>query len=523
LASTKRRLLANSASGLVERFANLAVQVWLYQYLIKRLSPEEYSLYPAVTALLVFVPPLTVMLTAGISRYSLQAHTEGDAQKITEITSTMAPVLFGAALVLAVSALATARYLEFVLKIATRDLFEARMMLLLLFGSLALRVALVPFSNGLFITQKFVALNSLLVAESILRTALLFVLLFGGGARVLWVAVANVGAAVPMMLITAVWSVRALPALKFRFRAIRWELLSSLMGFGFWNMIGSLGVLIRRSSDLLVLNRFATAVDLNTFHLASITDNQIDSAMGKLLEPMLPVMVARHTTHGATALRNFYLRGTRYSFWLALFIATPLIVFRHVAWSLYLGSRLDMYATVPLVMVLLLARYWIECPLYFIGLAAYAANRVRMMSMLGIATSLFNLAITIYFVHFLQMGAVGSALGTLVAVLLWDPLILWKMGFQLMELKFASWLKDGIGRGTLPSVVAGLVGFGWCQAISVRSVPQLILGTTVVSVVYLLCVLLFCLEKDEYQQLKQIWTRFVRRPDEALFAPPNEL
>src|SRR5262249_44798443 len=29
----KRRLMANSASGLVERFVNLFVQIWLYQYL----------------------------------------------------------------------------------------------------------------------------------------------------------------------------------------------------------------------------------------------------------------------------------------------------------------------------------------------------------------------------------------------------------------------------------------------------------------------------------------------------------
>lgn len=36
---TKRRLMANSGSGLVERFVNLLVQVWLYQYLIKRISP----------------------------------------------------------------------------------------------------------------------------------------------------------------------------------------------------------------------------------------------------------------------------------------------------------------------------------------------------------------------------------------------------------------------------------------------------------------------------------------------------
>ncbi len=44
--STKRRLMANCASGLLERSVNLPVQVWLYQYLISR---QEYGLYRAVT------------------------------------------------------------------------------------------------------------------------------------------------------------------------------------------------------------------------------------------------------------------------------------------------------------------------------------------------------------------------------------------------------------------------------------------------------------------------------------------
>ena len=75
---TKRRLIANSASGLAEHFVNLLVQVWLYQYLIKRISPEEYSVYPVVTALLVFIPPMLVVLTSGLTRDTVEAHTRSD-------------------------------------------------------------------------------------------------------------------------------------------------------------------------------------------------------------------------------------------------------------------------------------------------------------------------------------------------------------------------------------------------------------------------------------------------------------
>jgi O-antigen/teichoic acid export membrane protein len=287
-------------------------------------------------------------------------------------------------------------------------------------------------------------------------------------------------------------------------------------------MISSIGILIRKSSDLLVLNRFATAVDVNTFHLASITDNQIDAAMGKLLEPMGPHMVARQTIGGITALQSLYFRGTRYSMWIALFVATPLIAFRGQLWSLYLGSRFEIYATVPIVMVLLLARYWIECPLFFIGMAAFAANRVRTLSILIIVTSIFNLAVTIYFVHFLHMGAVGSALGTLISVMVWDPLIM-KFGFNLLELKFGPWFKAAIWPGVLPSLAAGLLGLGWSRWMQPATIPELLVATLIVAVVYVLAILLFCLNDDEYSQLKQLFEKFFSPRADKTLVSRNEV
>ena len=74
---TKRRLMANSASGLAERFVNLLVQVWLYQYLIKRISLEEYSVYPVVTALLVFNSAVAGGAYLGTgARYSRSPHSQ---------------------------------------------------------------------------------------------------------------------------------------------------------------------------------------------------------------------------------------------------------------------------------------------------------------------------------------------------------------------------------------------------------------------------------------------------------------
>jgi O-antigen/teichoic acid export membrane protein len=493
---------------LVERLVNLVVQVWLYQYLIKRISPADYSVYPVVTALLVFVPPLLAVLTSGLARDTVEAHARNDDRRVTEITSTIFPVLLAGAVGLALLALVITKYLGFVLKIAPGDLPEARVMVLLLFGSLALRLALLPFGVGLYVREKFVVTNTLIMLQTVIRTALLFFLLLGAGPRVLWVVVASVAADVAILLVTTVLSVQALPAQKFRLDCIRWELLPGLMAFGFWNMIGSIGAMIRKSSDLLILNRFATPIDVNTFQLASLTDNQIDMAVSKIMEPLQPYMVARHTTGGPSALQALCIRGGRYSLWITLLVATPLIAFRQQLWSLYLGSQLRIYPDVSIVMVLLLIRYWIEMPICLIGQAAYAMNRIRTLSVLVITSSVFNLAITIYFVHLLRMGAVGSALGTLISVLVWSLFVMWKFTLDLLRLEFGPWFKATVWRGVLPSVIAGFCGLGWRYLVAPNSMPGLLFATALVVLVYVLSILLFCLDEEERNLIKDLRAKF---------------
>lgn len=508
--TTTRKLVANSASGLAGRFVNLFVQIWLYQYLIKRISPQEYSLYPVVMALMIFVPPLLVVLTAGLVRNTVEAHARNDDQRVTEITSTLFPILLASAFVLILVGLAATKYLDIILKIDPQYLYEARLMVALLFGSLALHVASLPFSVGLYVRQKFVLLNTLGGLQTITRAALLFVLLLGLGPRVLWVVVAAVVPDVIVVFTTLILSFRALPTLRFRFACIRWGLLPDLMSFGFWSMITSLGGMIRRSSDLLILNRFATAVDIDTFHLASLSNNQIDAAMQKLNEPLTPHMVELHATGEHKALQRFCIRGGRYGLWATLLVATVLIGFRHQLWSLYLGSKLGVFADVPVVMVLLLAHYWIDAPAYYLGKAAYAMGRIRTLSLLITGSSIFNVGITIYFVHFRHMGAIGSAIGTLIAVLVFAPWII-KHCLNLVGLKFGPWLRSAVGRGIVPSIIAGLFAWAVDLWMNPETIWQLLLALSAVSSIYVLSILLFCVDEQERSWLKHLLARFSSR------------
>ncbi len=508
MSANKRLLFINSASTLGERLVNLLLQVWLYQYLVKRISPEEYSLYPVLTSLFIFIPPLFAVLTAGLSRYTVQAHAREDDQGVTELTSTMFPVLLAAGIGLLLLGLLAGEFIGSIVKVVPERVPEAHLMVILLSGSLALRVVLVPFGSGMFVRQKFVIANTLTSLQTAIRLALLFALLLGAGPRVLWVVVASVTADAAVVLITTVVSIRVLPAQKFRRSCIRWSLLPTLATFGFWNMIGWFAYLVRTSADFLVLNRFSTPQNVTTFHLASLPDNQIESTLQKATLQLQPHAVTLHTTSGIEALRGTYTRGGRYCLWASLFVATPLIVFRQELWTRYLGSALGVFADVPLVMLLLLIRYWLDCPVFLTGIIAYAADKVRGLAILLVLMSCTNLALTLYLVGVLHLGAVGSAIGTLVSVVIWEPFVFWGFTLKLLGLKFTTWFQASVVRGVLPSFIAGAFAFGLRHFTEPTTLTELVVDIVAVGLVYVLSLLFLCLDDAERGEINQLWGKF---------------
>ena len=65
----KKLALVNSASSLATYGIQISVLVWVHQYLIRRMSPEEYSLMPVLNSLLLIFPLFSTILTSGISHY----------------------------------------------------------------------------------------------------------------------------------------------------------------------------------------------------------------------------------------------------------------------------------------------------------------------------------------------------------------------------------------------------------------------------------------------------------------------
>lgn len=486
-----KRYGINAASTVATRVLQLTVLVWVNQFLLRRIAPEEYSLYPLVLSLMVFAELFRFVFTAGLGRYIVEADSRDDAAGVTRVVSSMFPVLLLlAACFLLVGGLA-AWQLDRLLKIEPQYLGEARLMLLLLVATLAVNVAAAPFAEGLYARQRFVVLNLIVLGGEVLRISVLLALLFGVGTKVLWLVVATTCGTLATLAMQVVMTWRMLPAARFRRDCFSLATVRTLFGFGAWTTVGGLASLVSSTVPVLLLNRFGTALDVADLHLGRLPEAQLRSVVTAAGSPAQPALTRIYAREGAGALKELYYRGGRYYLWLALVFVAPLLVFGREIVHLYAGSR---YAEAAPVMFVLLGVYpclWASAMFFQ---TAFAMGRIREFYVCDLVIQGVTLVALLYLVVVRGMGVMGAAFALGLSNGVLHILIIWPKGLASVGGQWRPFLRQTILLGMIPFALALLAGFGFRAFFEVNSWWLVAAATLLMVAVYGATLLAFCLD-----------------------------
>ncbi len=495
---SKRLVLINSAGSLLALGLNLTVLVWMQQYLLKRIGPEEYSLLPVLYSIMIFTPLLTTILTSPILRFVTEAYAAGDSARVTQIASTMFSILWTAGCLVVILGGVLTHHISALLAIAPEYLRDAKIMLMLLMLSLALRLAMSPFLVGLAVRQKFALVNLISTGGQLLRMGVLFILLTLVSPRVLWVIVATVSAGAIADIVTLALSLRALPCLRFRRGVASWPVARQLLSFGGWSTISAIALSITSSADAIILNRLGTALDVTCFYLGSLPLRFITMAGSVALAPLNPVLIAMHTQGQTQRLRGVFLKGGRWSLWSTLLVCVPLMTYGREIMSLYVGNE---YRLAGIVMPLLLLAFPIGQGVRMMFPLAEATAKIRILSLCLLGMSVFNLGLTLYLVGILKMGALGSALGTGVSTALFFPIFIWPLGLKIAQVDFVSCLKSSMLPGLLPATANLAALLALKASVPLDSWSNIIFCVSLGSVVYLCAICYGGLQPDDKNDL----------------------
>lgn len=497
-------VLINSISAVVQRLLSVSVLVWLQQYLVRRISAEEYGIYQVVLALLVFVPLVAAVVGSGLARFVTEAYAQGDVARVTSIASTSAVACGGGGLAILAIGLGLVWQIESVISVSPEWVSDARWMLGLLTGLAALRMVALPFSVGLHVKQKFTWIYLIALLTELVRMALLFGLLFGVGARALWVVVATVPATVFEVLATILLSHRLVPALRFSRASISAGLLQPILAFGGWTLLGRIASATREAAGPLLLNRFSNAVAVTTHSLGAMVETRLFPNIVHPLITTLPILTAMHATGQTHRLKLSYYRLTRYLAWIFLVVCVPLVVYRHELWRLYLGATYPSYALAATVMLALLIKVALVFPQPAMAQIAAAKDRTGPMALRVLVIEGSSVLLAVYLVVVRGWGAVGPAMAAVIVAAIGAPLLHWTLGLELTGGRFGEWWRASLRPGILPAVAALPVWLGMRSWLSPDSWPEVVLAGLIGTVVYAGVLLGFCLQDDDRGDLGRV-------------------
>lgn len=503
----KKRLALNSASSLFTWLINVSVIVWLVQYLLKRVSTDEYSLYVVVMSIIAFVQLIQDVIRTGIARYIMEAYAVQDDRSIMQICSTMIVINSCIAILVFLFCAIFVYYIQHILSIQSNLVNQAQIMLLVLSFSFSFRLALSPFTVGLYIQQKFVLQNTIRVGGSLLRITLLFIFLFGISTKVIWVVLSTEIANIVVFLCNMFISRKFVPQLKFAFKNVDWQRISNLISFGSWNLLSQLGDTIYKYADPIILNKLSSAVSVTNFHLGITLKRQFDSGISSLTAPIVPNLTAYFAQKDFNNLSKSYLRYGRYMLWIYSFFTIPLIIYSGIIVNLYVGDRFENAAIV--IMLLFLSQFSTLGNMMVYKLSI-ATGQPRPLAICSIISQVLNLAVTLFLVGVLNYGAIGSALGTFLIAVFLRPILEIPIGLRLSQTKFTSWLKYTIVPGYLPAILLAAILY----AIKVLNPPvswsTVIFYTILGQIVTAAFLFTFCTQDDDKQDLKNIFSMFSR-------------
>ena len=502
---SKKIVLINSASSAVVLVLNLTILIWLQQYLLKRISPDEYALLPLVMALMAFTPLLTMVLTGGLGRYITVSYARGDNDEITRICSTMFPLLLAGGVVFLALGWSAAWHIDKLLEIRPEFLTDARTMFALLVFSAAIRLPLAVFSSGFVVRQKLMLQDMIDVACQLFRIGLLFALLFGVGTRVLWITVALVASELLNLAISTPISMRLVPAQQIRWGSYSPALAREIAGFGAWGFVDKLAETLKQAMDPLILNRFATSMDVSVFYVAGIVPRQLSLMLAPISRPFIPVLAALVATNDHERLRNTYLRIARYHTWVLSIFVVPGVVFRDEIISLYLGGTYSSAADVMAILLLVTGLSGLNA----LGPATVAAvGEMKGFALRMLSLQSTNLFLTVVFVMFLQLGALGAAFATLAATVIVEVGLIWPFCRKIAAVPMRLWVSEAV----VPGIAPAMVSAGFCLAVNyfllIDSWSWLLALGAVSGAINVVLIIIFGLREQDRLDIGRLATRF---------------
>ena len=401
ISDNSRRIARNTVLLYFRMFLLMAIGLFTSRVVLRTLGESDFGVYGAVGGIVALFSVLTGSMSAAISRFLTYELGREGREDISRVFSTAVSIqlVFSLAIVL-VAEPACLWWISHKMVLPAGRLIAARRVLHCTLLSFVIQLVSVPYNADIIAHERMDAFAVIGILEGLLKLAVAFLISVSPIDKLVFYAFLMAMTSLLVRLAYGWFCHRHFPESRYAFTLDK-GLFRKMFSFAGWNFIGAGSGVLRDQGGNQLLNLFFGPVA----NAAWLLGTQVSGAVQKFVTGFTTALNPQITKSYAAGDRDYMMRlvfkGSRWSVYLLLLVACPVLFNADFLVSLWLGG--DMVPTHTVVFIrLLLAYLLVESVSYTMVTAMLSTGDIRNYQLLVGGLQLLNLPLDYLF---LKLGA----------------------------------------------------------------------------------------------------------------------
>lgn len=451
--STKTTIAKNTTLLYIRTALIMIVSLYTSRVILQALGVEDYGIYTAIGGIIAFLSMVTGPIDAAISRFLTFELGRGDKDRLRRYFSMgLTTMIIFAVLSVAILETVGIWFLNNKMVIDGSRVEAANWVLHLSIAAFVVNLISAPYRAAIIAHEKMALFAYMGILDAVLKLAVAFILLASPIDKLILYAVLLLAVSVLVRFIYTIICNRKFEECRTVKIGLDRELFKGLFSFAGWNVFGAMASFCRGQGVNILFNLFGGPVINAAYGIANQVNSAVTSFVNNFTTALNPSIIKSYAASEKQYMMSLIYQGARFSYFLVLLLAMPLILEAEYVTQLWLGQTPDY--SVNFIQLMLIYSL-IESLSKTIMAGVHASGKIRTYQ---IVIGLFQVIILPVAYILLRMGY--SPIAVLVAMVVVDIIAVFArmlMAKHIFDLSIRAYLCEVIFK-TMVVTIVGLIG-----------------------------------------------------------------
>lgn len=377
----------------------MAISLYTSRLILNTLGIEDYGIYSVVGGFVLMFSTLNSSMTTSVQRFmnfEMGINKPGKDERLNNIFNTSIIIHLGIAVIIFLLLESIGSwYLNNHMNIPTGRVGAAKWVFQFSIFTLMVNIINVPYNALIIAHERMSAFALISILEVVLKLVIVYLVILSSWDKLKLYAVLMFLISVIMRIIYSSYAIKNFKESKFKWN---WNssLFKEMSGFAGWNLIGVSSTMLRTQGSNVLLNYFFGVVINAATGIAFQVKNTLDSFVLNFMIALNPQITKSYAANDYKYLMQLIFKGSKYSYYLLLFVAIPIFIETEIILELWL-KIVPPYAVIFVRLLLIISL--LETLSKTLIQSMFATGRIRKYQIIVGSITILNLPLSIIMLY----------------------------------------------------------------------------------------------------------------------------